>query len=230
MSSLLSILLHGLHEYGYPVLWLIIFMTAVGLPLPASPVLLAAGAFAAHGYFNITLLIGITITASSCGDNVGYFIGRRWGSKTLHWLGQPRRLQLISPRTITRSHRYFKYKGGWAIFFSRFLFSALGGVMNLLAGAECYPYRHFLLYDVTGETLGAVIPLSLGYAFAACLKAGGNLLSIFSVFAFLLFLAILLIRRIVRKLQRPKEAFAAGAAVSTQKLTEDSMPPESTLP
>jgi membrane-associated protein len=230
MSSLLSILLHELHQYGYPVLWLIIFMAAVGLPLPASLVLLAAGAFAAHGYFNIALLIGITIIASSCGDNAGYFIGRRWGSKTLHWLGQPRRLQLISARTITRSHLYFKCKGGWAIFFSRFLFSALGGVMNLLAGAERYPYRHFLLYDLAGETLGGIIPLSLGFAFAACLKAGGNLLTIFSVFALLLFLTTLLIRRIVRKLQHPKEAFAAGAAVSTQKLTGDSMLPESALP
>lgn len=116
MSSLLSILLHGLHQYGYPVLWLIIFMAAVGLPLPASLVLLAAGAFAARGDFNIALLIGITITAASCGDSVGYFIGRCWGSKTLYWLGQPRRLQLISARTITRSHHYFKCKGGWAIF------------------------------------------------------------------------------------------------------------------
>ena len=43
MSSLLSILLHELHTYGYPILWLIIFMAAVGLPLPASLVLLAAG-------------------------------------------------------------------------------------------------------------------------------------------------------------------------------------------
>jgi membrane-associated protein len=229
MSALLPFLLHGLHEYGYPVLWLTIFIAAVGLPLPASLVLLAAGAFAAHGVVNIALLMGITITASSCGDSLGYFIGRRWGSKTLRWLGQPRGLQLIPARTITRSRLYFKCRGGWAIFFSRFLFSALGGVMNLLAGTERYPYRHFLLYDVTGETLGAVIPLSLGYAFAACLKAGGNLLSIFSVFALILFLAILLIRRIVRKLQNPKEAFAAGATVSSQKLTKDSMLPESTL-
>jgi membrane-associated protein len=230
MSSLLFILLQELHKYGYPILWLIIFIAAVGLPLPAGLVLLAVGAFAAHGYFNIALLIGMTITASSCGDNMGYFIGRCWGSKTLDWLGQPRRLQLISARTLTRSRHYFKCKGGWAIFFSRFLFSALGGVMNLLAGAERYPYRHFLLYDVTGETLGTVIPLSLGYTFAACLKAGGNLLSIFSGFALMLFLVILLIRRILGKLQSSKEAFAAGAEVSTQKLTVDSMHPESALP
>ncbi len=46
--------------------------------------------------------------------------------------------------------------------------------MSLLAGAERYPYRHFLLYDVTGETLGAVIPLSPGYALGACWEAGAT--------------------------------------------------------
>jgi hypothetical protein len=33
-----------------------------------------------------------------------------------------------------RSRAYFKLRGGWAVFLSRFLFSALGGVINLLAG------------------------------------------------------------------------------------------------
>ncbi len=82
MSSLHPLPLHLLHEYGYPMLWLTVFIAAIGLPLPTSLVLLAAGAFAAHGDFNIALLIGIIITASSCGDNVGYFIGRSWGSRT----------------------------------------------------------------------------------------------------------------------------------------------------
>jgi len=84
MSSLLPLLLHGLHEYDYPVLWLNVFIAAIGLLLPTSLVLLAAGAFASRGDFNIALLIGITITASSCGDNVGYFIGRGWGSRSLY--------------------------------------------------------------------------------------------------------------------------------------------------
>ena len=194
MSSLLPLLLHWLHEYGYPVLWLIVFIAAFGVPLPISLVLLAVGAFAGYGDFNIALLIGIAITASSCGDNVGYFIGRRWGSRLLNWLVQPRRLHAVSSRAITKAHLYFKRRGGWAIFFSRFPFSALGSMMNLTAGAERYPYRRFLLYDVTGETLGAVILLSLGYALGACWEAGGNLLGAFAGFAFALFVVILLAR------------------------------------
>jgi membrane-associated protein len=115
MSSLLPLLLHWLHEYGYPMLWLIVFAAAVGLPLPTNLILLAAGAFAGHGDFQLALLIGITITASSCGDNVGYFIGRRWGNRTLQWLGKPRRPHLMPFRTITQSRLYFKPRGGWAI-------------------------------------------------------------------------------------------------------------------
>lgn len=229
MSSLLPLLLHWLHEFGYPMLWLTVFIAAVGLPLPTSLLLLAAGAFAGHNDFNIALLIGITITASSCGDNVGYLIGRRWGSRTLRWLEQPGRLHVIPARTITRSRLYFKHRGGWAIFFSRFLFSALGGVMNLLAGADRYPYRHFLLYDVTGETLGGMIPLSLGYTFGACWEAGGNVLGAFSGFAFMLFLVILLVRRLIRAPLHSKGTLAADPTMSTQKLTVESMPPEITL-
>jgi membrane-associated protein len=230
MSSLYPLLLHLLHEYGYPVLWLIVFISAIGLPLPTSLVLLAAGAIAARGDFHIVLLIGITITASSCGDNVGYFIGRGWGSRTLNWLVQPRRLHVIPAHTITRSRLYFKRRGGWALFFSRFLFSTLGGVMNLLAGAERYPYRHFLLYDVTGETLGAVIPLSLGYALGACWEAGSNLLGALSGFAFILFLVMPLVRRLVRRtLPHSQETLIAYPAVSTQKLTVDITYPASQL-
>ncbi len=230
MSSLLPLLLHLLHEYGYTVLWLSVFIAAVGVPLPIGFLLLAVGAFAGYGDFNIALVIGITIAASSCGDNVGYFIGRRWGRRTLNWLVQPRCLHPISSRTITIARLYFKRRGGWAIFFSRFLFSALGSMMNLTAGAERYPYRSFLLYDVTGETLGAVISLSLGYVFGACWEAGSNMLGAFSGFAFALFLVILLARRLVRTLLLSKETLAANPAMSTQKLTVDTTLSEGTQP
>ncbi len=49
MISLLPLLLHRLHEYGYPVLWLSVFIAAVGVPLPIGLLLLAVGAFAGYG-------------------------------------------------------------------------------------------------------------------------------------------------------------------------------------
>ena len=165
MSVFLSSLLSVMQTYGYPALWVSIFIAAVGLPLPVSLVLLAAGAFAALGDFNIILLTLISISASVAGDNVGYVVGRLWGSKVADWLEHSKLgRRFLRPDSVARSRLYFKKRGGWAVFFSRFLVAALGGVVNLLAGTELYPYPYFLLFDIGGETLGALIPLLLGFA------------------------------------------------------------------
>src|SRR5260221_14180675 len=74
VSTLLPLLLHGLHEYGYPVLWLAVFIAAVGFPLPTPLILLAAGAFAGYRGFNIFRLLGKTPTSCSFCGKVGYFI------------------------------------------------------------------------------------------------------------------------------------------------------------
>jgi membrane-associated protein len=55
MNSFLPILITWLQQYGYPALWLAVFISAIGTPLPVSFILLAAGAFAALGDFNIAL-------------------------------------------------------------------------------------------------------------------------------------------------------------------------------
>lgn len=205
MSTLLQILITSLQAYGYPVLWLIVFVASVGAPLPTSLVLLAAGAFAALGDFDIALLIVITVTASACGDSLGYFIGRRWGSKVLNWLERPGQRRLMSPATIARSRLSFNRRGAWAIFLSRFLFSALGGVINLIAGSELYPYRRFLPFDIAGQVLGAVIPLTLGYVFGVSWEAVGDILGAFSAFAFMFLLVIVLTVILARSIQRPKQ-------------------------
>lgn len=209
MSTLLSILITSLQAYGYPVLWLIVFVASVGAPLPTSLVLLASGAFAALGDFDIALLIVITVSASACGDSTGYFIGRRWGSKVLDWLERPGRrrhiLAPLAPATIARSRISFKRHGGWAIFLSRFLFSAFGGIINLIAGSDLYPYRRFLPFDIAGQVLGAVIPLTLGYVFGVSWEAVGDILGAFSAFIFMFLLVIVLTVILVRSIQRSRE-------------------------
>ena len=182
MNGLLPYLLIWLQQYGYPTLWLAVFVSAVGIPLPTSLVLLAAGAFAALGDFSLAILIPVSMTAFIAGDNVGYLLGKLWGSRLLDWLEKSGKMRIIKPRTIVRSRLYFNRLGGWAIFFSRFLVSALGGAINILAGAERYPYRRFVFYDACGEAFGAALPLVLGYIFGASWDAVGDVLGSFSLF------------------------------------------------
>ncbi len=210
MSNLLTAILTLLQDYGYLALWISVFVAAIGLPIPVVLVLLAAGAFAALGDFNIMLLFTISFTALVCGDNVSYLIGRRWGSKTLNWVEHSKRWsRLIPPQTIVRSRNYFQHRGGWAIFLSRFLFSALGGIINLLSGSELYPYRYFLFCDIPGEALGALIPLTLGYFFGASWEAVGDVLGYFSLLNLSLLVVILLVARLIRVARSLKWANAA---------------------
>lgn len=209
MNSTLPYLLTLLQDYGYIVLWIVVFISAAGLPLPVSLLLLAAGAFAAMGDFNIAILTAVAISAFVAGDNFGYLIGRRWGSRVLIWLETSGKVRFIKPKTLARSRAYFNRLGGWAIFFSRFLVPALGGAINLLAGAEFYPYQRFVVYDISGETIAALLSLVLGYVFGASWDAVGDILGSFSFFI-LAFLIVLLLGyqtiRLLRSLRRSEKA------------------------
>ena len=202
-------------------------MAAVGIPIPITLLLLAAGAFAALGDFNVALLFLISFSALVCGDNAGYWIGRIWGSKVLNWVERSKRWnQLIPPKRIMQSRQYFQRRGGWAIFLSRFLFSALGGVINLLSGSELYPYRYFLLFDSSGEALGAIIPLSLGYVFGASWEAVGDVLGYSSFLILSMLIVIVLALRLIKNARLLKQARATNireVEVSENNLEEASI-------
>ncbi len=227
MNSLLSLLLTFLQSYGYVALWITVYVAAVGIPIPITLLLLAAGAFAALGDFNVLLLFIISFSALVCGDNTGYWIGRIWGSRALNWIECSKRWNLlIPPQKIAQSRQYFRHRGGWAIFLSRFLFSALGGIINLLSGSELYPYRYFLLFDSSGEALGAIIPLSLGYVFGASWEAVGDVLGYSSFLILSLLIVIVLALRLIKNARLLKQARATNireVEVSENNLEEASI-------
>ena len=106
---------------------------------------------------------------------------------------------------------------------SRFLFSALGGIINLLSGSELYPYRYFLLFDSSGEALGASIPLLLGYVFGASWEAVGDVLG-YSSFLFLsLFIVIILVSRLIKnaRILKQTQAINIGKVDITQSNLEE---------
>ena len=156
----------ALQRYGYFVLWPIIFVAAVGVPVSGNLLLFASGAFVAFGDFNVIILFFIAVSAAVMGDSLGYFIGRRVGTSLLIKLERQKRFRLFSPANIEKGRAYFRKRTAWAVFITRFLIVVLGGPINVLAGVEEYPFSRFLTWDICGQILGAIIPLSLGYAFA----------------------------------------------------------------
>jgi membrane-associated protein len=204
-------LIGALQHYEYPALWLIVFVAAAGAPVSGSLLLFAAGAFAALGDLNMVILFPVALSAAVMGDNLGYFIGRRIGTPLLVWLERQKRFRFISPRALARSRAYFVRRTAWAIFITRFLIVVLGGPINFLAGVEHYPYRNFLFWDVCGQMLGAIIPLGLGYVFAASWEEVASLFGAFSGLVLALLVAGVLCVMLVRKIRQRRRASAANA-------------------
>jgi len=69
-----------------------------------------------------------------------------------------------------------------------------------------YPYRRFLLLDIGGEATGTVIFLVLGYTFGASWEAIGDVLSTTSLFILVLLIALYLVYRLIRMMQRMRDA------------------------
>jgi len=63
-------------RYGYVVVFGTVFAEQIGLPIPAIPVLLAAGALIGGGHLSVVVLLALAGVASLIADAVWYWIGR----------------------------------------------------------------------------------------------------------------------------------------------------------
>lgn len=216
----------ALQHYGYPALWLVVFVAAAGAPISGSLLLFAAGAFAAFGDLNIFILYPVALSAAVMGDNLTYLIGRRLGTVLLAWIERQKRIRWITPQAMERGRVYFRGRARWAIFITRFLIVALGGPINLLAGLEQYPYRSFLFWDVSGQILSAAISLGLGFAFAESWEEVAGLFGAFSSLVLVgiigIFLIVILIRR-VRRRRRASEQDVAEPALHEMLQTQEEL-------
>src|SRR5580658_5121746 len=63
-----------------------VFIDQIGVPLPAAPWLLAAGALAATGEMNWQAALGTTIFAAMLADVIWFYLGRHYGNRVLGFL------------------------------------------------------------------------------------------------------------------------------------------------
>jgi membrane-associated protein len=206
-----------LQLYGYPALWLIVFVAAAGAPISGSLLLFAAGAFASLGDFNIFMLFPIALSAAVMGDNLGYFIGRRVGMPLIGWLERRKRFRFITPQALERGRAYFRRRAAWTVFITRFLIVVLGGPVNLVAGLEQYPYHNFLFWDISGQILGAIIPLGLGFVFAKSWEEVAGIFGALSSLFLALLVVMILLAVLVRKMRQRRRARSASIIEAAEK-------------
>lgn len=170
--SLSDTLLTFVINYGAPVLALVIFLAAAGIPLPSTLMVVAGGAFVRQGVLTLETAFALCLVAVLLGDSLSYALGRF----ARGWV-----LRRFSDSTAWRSAEIqFQRRGGLAIYLTRFLLTALAIPVNWVAGGSAYAYPRFIALDAAGELTWLAAYGGLGYLFGTQWEQISDLLSNFS--------------------------------------------------
>lgn len=149
-------------QHGYLVLFVWVVLEQAGLPIPAIPVLLAAGALSGTGHLSLSVSLLVTLIAAVAADLVWYEIGRRKGMTVLNLLC---RISLEPDSCVRQTELAFSNQGMRALLIAKFV-PGLNTAAPPLAGIFKTPLWRFLLFDTLGTLLWAGTFLGLGRIFS----------------------------------------------------------------
>ena len=152
-------------QHGYAVTAIVLFLAAMGIPLPMSITLLAAGAAAHHG-LRFGVVLPVAWAASVTGDTLLYLGGRYTGWWLLAGMC---RLSMNPEECIFGSAGYFYRRGAKTLLFAKFI-PGLGAMAAPLAGSLNMRFRRFIQLDALGVLLYCGSWLLVGYGFAGVIR------------------------------------------------------------
>ncbi len=130
----------------------------VGIFLPGDTLLLGAGILASQDTLPLIPLILVVIIAAILGDNVGYSIGRRTGSRIFH----KKDGIIFRHEYLQKAEDFYEQHGGKTIILARFV-PIVRTFAPLVAGAGKMPRKRFLLFNIIGGSVWGGGVTLLGY-------------------------------------------------------------------
>jgi membrane protein DedA with SNARE-associated domain len=162
MNDLLDILV----RYGYLAVFGWVFAEQIGLPIPAMPVLLAAGAMAGSGRLSLVLVLVLAGIASLASDVIWYWIGRLGGGRVLSFLC---RISLEPDSCVRRTEESFSRQGARSLLFAKFV-PGYSTAAPPLAGIVRMSFARFLVFTGAGGLIWAGVFVGLGWLFTRQLE------------------------------------------------------------
>jgi membrane protein DedA with SNARE-associated domain len=146
-------------QHGEIVLFLYVLADQLGVPIPAAPILLAAGGLAAAGRLSLPVAVGLGVLAALVADLIWYTVGRLHGRRVLGLLC---RVSLEPDTCVRRTENVFLRHGVRFLLFAKFV-PGLGTLGPPLAGIVRVGVLRFAIYSATGAFLWAGAWMALGY-------------------------------------------------------------------
>jgi len=218
----------------WPMIFVILILTGIGLPTPEDIWLTLAG-FSAYKqagdqfvwYYFVGIFFWCT-TANLIGDSFGYLLGRKYGFKIRDRIKIMRRV--LTEKRIRKVQGWFDNYGNWTVFLGRQM-AGVRFVTFFSAGVMRMPMHKFLLFDFLGCLVSLPVWFTLGALAAiygqewlevASRRAGGGLF-IGAAIAIVVFIIIVKIRS-ARVAKRDADKLEAEIRLSTRIITPDDLP------
>jgi membrane protein DedA with SNARE-associated domain len=147
-------------HWGYAAVFAIVLLGSIGLPVPEETILVLTGYLVWRGDLNLSLVILVGVASAALGDNLGYWLGRRFGGQGLRRLA---RLSWVAPAALEASQRFLLTHGTPAIFVARFV-PGLRFVAGPVSGISGVPPTTFFIANILGAVCYVPVVVGLGYA------------------------------------------------------------------
>jgi membrane protein DedA with SNARE-associated domain len=172
-------------QHGYVLLFFWVLIEQAGLPIPATPLLLAAGALAGQYQLNFALVVIVAASGSLVSDTFWYFFGKRKGPVVLNFLCK---IALEPDSCVRRTESTFTRLGVQTLLVCKFV-PGLNTAAPALAATAGIGLPQFLLFDWLGALLWSSAFAGLGLMFSRQLDRVADDVAQFGSWTLLLLIA-----------------------------------------
>jgi membrane protein DedA with SNARE-associated domain len=156
---------HFLETWGYLAVFVLSFISAMGLPVGAEVAIIFGGVLASGQIanephdLNLVVVIVVAVLAEVLGSLAGYLIGYFGGRPLVDRLGK---FVLLTHRDLDRAEAWFARRGEPVVLFGRFI-PLLRSFVSFAAGLGEMAMAKFLAYTVIGCAVWCAALTSVGY-------------------------------------------------------------------
>ena len=189
-------------QYGLALIFANVLAERVGLPLPAMPTLILAGALVADGQFTTLAVFGVAFAACVIGDTLWYAAGVYYGRRVISLLC---RISVSPDSCVRQTENRFAEWGRLTLVIAKFV-PGLSTVVRPLAGTIHLGWWQFELFNGIGAALWVAASVIAGIVFHDEINLLLDMLQEFGAIAGLILLALVLVFIAVKWWQRRRFA------------------------
>ncbi len=179
----MNAVLHFFVHYEYLVLFSWVLLEQFGIPIPAEPLLLAAGTLSVERSVSLPAVLLLVVAACLLADSFWFLLGRRFGTRALRFLC---RYTLETSSCVRRTEIAIKKQRVSTLLVAKFI-PGLSLMAPPLAGQRAMRYSVFLLYDAAGSLLWGATLVFAGRSFGDVIRRDLKLLHWLGHVAFVVF-------------------------------------------